>query len=135
MKVYLSITCTSKRFNNFQPDSYFLKDYELFCKTFASSGVPGYTQRNLFKILLNQIVFTIFRLIWNQTDNCLVPNWSENVYHNLILVITIFRLIWNQTDVRLVLREWPSSYYYFICIIYIQVRTLKIVTMYMRWSN
>ena len=31
-----------------------------------------------------QIVFTIFRLIWNQTDIRLVPNQSENGKYNLI---------------------------------------------------
>ena len=34
----------------------------------------------------NQIVFTIFQLIWNQTDVRLVPNQSENGKYNLILL-------------------------------------------------
>ena len=33
----------------------------------------------------NQNVFTIFRLIWNQTDVRLVPNQSEYGEYNLIL--------------------------------------------------
>ena len=50
-----------------------------------------YTQRifsqNLVKSNRNQIVFTIFRLIWNQTDSVrLVPNKSENSKYNLISV-------------------------------------------------
>ena len=42
--------------------------------------------RNLIKSNRNQIVFTTFRLIWNQTDVCLVPNPSENSKYNLISV-------------------------------------------------
>ena len=34
--------------------------------------------RNLISSNRNQIVFTIFRLIWNQTDVRLDPNQSEN---------------------------------------------------------
>jgi len=34
--------------------------------------------RNLIKLTRNQIVFTIFRLIWNQKDGRLDPNQSEN---------------------------------------------------------
>ena len=41
--------------------------------------------RNLIKSTQNQIVFTIFRLIWNQTDVRLVPNQLENGKYNLIL--------------------------------------------------
>ena len=36
--------------------------------------VIKYTQKNLIKSNQNQIVFTIFRLIWNQSDVRLVPN-------------------------------------------------------------
>ena len=47
----------------------------------ALSGL--YTQRNLFRNPIesnrNQIVFTIFRLIWNQMDVRLIQNQSENV--------------------------------------------------------
>ena len=42
--------------------------------------------RNLIKSNRNQIVFTIFRLIWNQTDVRLVPNQSANGKYNLISV-------------------------------------------------
>ena len=42
--------------------------------------------RNLIKSNRNQIVFTIFWLIWNQTDVRLVPNQSENDNYNLISV-------------------------------------------------
>ena len=41
--------------------------------------------RNLIKSTRNQIVFTILRLIWNQTDVRLVLNQSENGEYNLIL--------------------------------------------------
>ena len=41
---------------------------------------------NLIKSNWNPIAFTIFRLIWNQTDVRLVPNKSENDNYNLILV-------------------------------------------------
>ena len=40
--------------------------------------------RNLIKSTWNQIVFTIFRLIRNQTEVRLVPNQSENGKYNLI---------------------------------------------------
>ena len=40
--------------------------------------------RNLVKPTRNQIVFTIFRLIWIQTDDRLDPNRSENSKYNLI---------------------------------------------------
>jgi len=41
---------------------------------------------NLVNSNLNHIVFTIFRLIWNQTDVHLDPNRSENGKYNLISV-------------------------------------------------
>ena len=50
---------------------------------------PIHTQksfRNLIKSYRNQIVFTIFRLIWNQTNVHLAPNQSKNGTYNLILV-------------------------------------------------
>ena len=40
--------------------------------------------RILIKSTWNQIVFTILRLIWIQTDVCLDPDQSENVKYNLI---------------------------------------------------
>ena len=50
----------------------------------------AYSQINLFEILLNRILikflFTIFRLIWNQTDACFVPNQSVHGKFNLISV-------------------------------------------------
>ena len=42
--------------------------------------------RNLIKSNRNQIVFTIFRLIYNQTDVRLVQNKSEIGKYNLIFV-------------------------------------------------
>ena len=39
---------------------------------------------NLIKSTRNQIVFTIFRLIWIQMDVRLDPNQSENGKYNLI---------------------------------------------------
>ena len=41
---------------------------------------------NLVKSNLNQIVFTMHRLIWNKTDVRLVPNQLENGKYNLISV-------------------------------------------------
>ena len=52
-------------------------------------GVRVHTEkyiRNLIKSNQNQIVFTIFWLISNQTDVRLVPNESENGKYNLISV-------------------------------------------------
>ena len=40
--------------------------------------------RNLMKSTWNQILLTIFRLIWIKTDVRLVPNQSENGKYNLI---------------------------------------------------
>ena len=42
--------------------------------------------RNPIESNRNQIVFTIFQLIWNQTDVCLVPNQSVHSKYNLISV-------------------------------------------------
>ena len=39
---------------------------------------------NIIKLARNQIVFTILRLIWIQTDFRLDPNQSENGKYNLI---------------------------------------------------
>ena len=41
---------------------------------------------NRIKSNRNQFVFTIIRLIWNQTDVRLVPNHLENGKYNLISV-------------------------------------------------
>ena len=43
-----------------------------------------YTKRNLIKLTCKQIVFTNFRLIWNQTDVRLVPNQSVHGKYSLI---------------------------------------------------
>ena len=40
--------------------------------------------RNLIKSNQNQIVFTIFRLIWNQTEVLFDPNQSKNGKYNPI---------------------------------------------------
>ena len=51
------------------------------------SGTPSHTEksfRNIIKSTRNQIVFTIFRLIWIQTDVRLDPNQSEIGKYNLI---------------------------------------------------
>ena len=45
-----------------------------------------YRDNRYFNSNRNQIVFTIYRLIWNQTDVCLIPNQSENSKYNLISV-------------------------------------------------
>ena len=42
--------------------------------------------RSLVKSSRNQILFTIFRLVLNETDICLVPDQSENGKYNLISV-------------------------------------------------
>ena len=43
-----------------------------------------YAQRNITKSNRNQIVFTMHRLIWNQTEVRLAPNQSGNGKYNLI---------------------------------------------------
>ena len=48
---------------------------------------PAHTEkffRNLIKSTWNQIIFTIFRLIWIETEVRLDPNQSENGEYNLI---------------------------------------------------
>ena len=52
--------------------------------------------RNLVKWNRNQIVFTMHRLLWNQTGFRLDPNQNWNQ-----IVFTMYRLLWNQTGVRL----------------------------------
>ena len=42
--------------------------------------------RNLIKSNRNQISFTMYRLVWNQTNGRLVPNQSENGKYNPISV-------------------------------------------------
>ena len=51
-----------------------------------ASNVFVLTQRNLIKSTRNQIVFTMYRLIWNQTNVRLNPNQSEKGKYNLISV-------------------------------------------------
>ena len=50
--------------------------------------------RNLIKSNRNQIVLTIFRLIWNETDVLLVSNQSVHSKYNLISVR--FNAIWKR---------------------------------------
>ena len=66
----------------------------------------GHTQRNLIKSNRNQIVFTVFRSIWSQTDVHLVRNQSENGKYKLISVwlikiLKIFLCVhWETTSPR-----------------------------------
>ena len=56
----------------------------------ARVSAHGKIFRNLIKTNRNQIVFTIFRLIWNKTANeeypFAAPNQSENGKYNLFSV-------------------------------------------------
>ena len=52
--------------------------------TYCVMPNAGKYSPNLINSNRNQIVLTIFRFIWNQTDICLVPNQSENRKCNLI---------------------------------------------------
>ena len=60
----------------------------LFTKIASSEGGRWhgdvYIQRNLIKSNRNQIVFTIFWFVWNQTDVRFVSNQLENGKYNLI---------------------------------------------------
>ena len=51
-----------------------------------SRTTRGESFPNLIESNRNQIVFTIFRLIWHQTDVRLVPNQPENGKYNMISV-------------------------------------------------
>ena len=67
--------------------------------------------RNHTKSTRNQIVFTIFRLIWNLTDVRLVPNHSGNGKYNLILIrfnniSKIFPCVRGRA-------QWYTNLYYF----------------------
>ena len=53
------------------------KDSELHWEKFWNVHTEKYFL-NLIKSSRNQIAFTIFRFIWNQTDVRLVPEQSEN---------------------------------------------------------
>ena len=56
----------------------------------------------LIKLSRNQIVFTIFQLIWNQMDPVrMVPNQSENGKY--YIQRNLFKFLLNQTDIRLYL--------------------------------
>ena len=62
---------------------------QLYCARFHAerNSCSVYAEksfRNLIKSNRNQIVFNIFRLIWNQTDIHLVQNQSESGKYNLI---------------------------------------------------
>ena len=50
----------------------------------AGGKVSPFLQRNLIESTINQIVFTIFGIIWNQTDVHLVLNQLENGKYNRI---------------------------------------------------
>ena len=81
---------------SFLSPSYWKKRENHRIKKNISPAICGYiitniianAHREIFLILnkstRNQIVYTIFRLIWNQTQVCLVPNQSENGTYNLI---------------------------------------------------
>ena len=45
-----------------------LNIYATFVEQLSEQNIVQCTERNFFEILLNQIVFPICRLIWNQTD-------------------------------------------------------------------
>ena len=66
----------------------FSRYFILIHRVSESSRRCAYTQRNIFENLIkstcNQIVFTIFRLIWILTDVRLDPNRSEIGKYNLI---------------------------------------------------
>ena len=71
----------------------------------------------------NQIVFTIFRLIWNQTDVHLDPNRSENGKYNLIpgnstkmrsRFFSVFsETLLTQYPIQEFLYEWNKTQIYF----------------------
>ena len=66
----------------------------------VSYSSPAHTEKyflNLVELTRNQIVFTIFRLIWIQTGFRLDPNQSENGKYNLIS--GWFNNIWNYFSV------------------------------------
>ena len=68
--------------------------------------------RNLMKSTWNQIVFTIFRMIWNskRTSPFAVPNQPKNGKYNLISVW--FKKIW-KTFLR-VYRKWRLVFWAFL---------------------
>ena len=84
MQNILIILCKSLKQNKFvisNPRVEFDSDFkDLDGKT----AHTGKSFRNLIESTRNQIVFTIFQLIWNQTDVQLVPNQSENGKYNMI---------------------------------------------------
>ena len=57
----------------------------LFWLTVSAVHIENFF-RKLIRSTRNQIVFTFFRLNWNQTHVRLVPNQSENDNYNLISV-------------------------------------------------
>ena len=49
------------------------------------------TFRNLIKLTRNQIVFTIFRLIWHQTDVCLVFQINRKMVNTIWFLFNLIR--------------------------------------------
>ena len=88
----------------------YMKQYEAFEVTEPihkhNQGNAIHTAKyfpNLVKSIRNQIVFTIFRLIWYQTDVRLILIQSQNGKYNLISVL------WDQILWKNVLCVYPSQ--------------------------
>ena len=66
-------------------DSFFLSNWAVYdCAEVFPCIHTEKSFRSLIKSTRNQIVFTIFRMILNQTNVRLVPNQSENGKYNLV---------------------------------------------------
>ena len=87
--LYEEISYSANTTNN-APVNTKLHDARTICIIISGRWpIERYTEksfRNLINSNWNQIVYTIFRLIWNQTDFRLVTNQSKNGKYNLISV-------------------------------------------------
>ena len=94
--------------------------------------------RNLNKSSRNQNVFTIFRLIWIQTEVNLVPNQSKDGKYNLISVwfnkiwktflcvqVTVSSLLSSELSGRSAYPRYWCSYRYKNCSLFECVKTLS----------
>ena len=61
-------------YNNTSRRLHSISNVNMLREVHHQNRAGAHTQRNVIKSNRNQIVFTIFRLIWNQTDVRLVPN-------------------------------------------------------------
>ena len=105
-------------------EKYFQNLFEIFSKSF----------RNLMKSNWNQILVTIFLLIWNQTDVRLIPNQSENSNYNLISV-SFDKILERFLSVYAIHMSFICTYVHIHMYICMYILICTYVHMYTKYSN